>query len=215
MQPTNDSAASRRALHLKLKGMQCDVSDSLEWLTAGDFDAAIRSPMKTCSPFGGTDNSKRTFATASDPRVLADRHTIRALAEVLNSKWLENFKYGQLIDPKYVRQEELDVLDRYTVLATLPENVFYDEGLRSSHAVFIEAIESYTVLSAQERVPKEGDPGNFVLSVKSAGAHAHIVDYDVKLEKQLKQIVSAVNQLWSAWGDYARTAKLFEVSDGK
>ena len=115
------------------------------------------------------------------------------------------------MDPKYLRQEELDVLNRYTVLATMPENAFYDQGLRSSHRVFIEAIESYTVISAQERVPKEGDTGSFVLSVKSAGAHAHIVDYDVKLGNQLKQIVSAVNQLWSTWGAYARLAKLFEV----
>jgi hypothetical protein len=95
----------------------------------------------------------------------------------------------------------------------MPENTFYNGGLLASHETLIQSIVNYLTVSARERVPQDSNPGNFVLSIKSAGAERHIENYDEKYQNQVDEIRSAVNQLWTAWGEYARAAKLFEMSN--
>jgi hypothetical protein len=203
--------------------MGCDVSDSLDWMTAGDFDGAIRPELETRSPFGNdtpatntpvlTLGAENTSTPLTDAKIEADRHTIKSLAGVMNSSWMRTFWDGQVNAPQFISQGQLDVLRKYLTVADEPENKFYCVELSASHETLLEDIDSYLMVSGRERVPLDGKLHAYVITTKATPVVLSKEEYDTRHHKQVTVIESAVRKLWASWSEYARAAKLFEVSN--
>ncbi|HXK16378.1 MAG TPA: TIR domain-containing protein [Polyangiaceae bacterium] len=212
LRPSNDPRGDRDILRRKLLGMGCKVNDSSAWMSAGDFQGCVVSETGTLSPFRNDVDVSVAAQPGLPAAAAADRSSIAAFEQIMDSSWMLNFRDTQHNAPQFLRRDHLDVLIKYVFEARKPEAEFHNDGLRTSHRALVGALNSYISVSATERVPVQGSDDVYVITTKANSALGHIEDYDAKYSDQVDAIRNAVNNVWATWTQYARLAKLFRVA---
>lgn len=136
-----------------------------------------------------------------------DISAFNRLQKLIDSNWIQNFKYNQLTYPQYVQVAVTDDLYSYLNASEKPENGFLNKHLAEEHLVFIKEIKAFISAALQETTLVRPESKTTVVNSKAEAYKKWSKDYDKKYDREVKIITNKAEGIIHAYERYVQAAR--------
>lgn len=117
---------------------------------------------------------------------------------LIDSKFLKNWCEWRMYNIQHERHDTFQLMLEYIDRASMPENKFGDEDLRTANDAFCRSLDDYTG-KVSVNMAHDGHKG-FVINTKAVGGW--IEDYDERYDRECDILREAIESVWHSWEVY-------------